>query len=251
MEQQLVQAFLDAYCGQPPVPSGLWQRWTLDPWVLTALAAGLAASFRARNGMAGRAAGAAAVAVLLVAFVSPLCALSSALFSARIAHHLLLVAVAAPLIAVALAGALPGGGGRLPLTLLATAHAAVFWLWHAPGPYVWSLSHPAAYWLMELTLLATAVAFWRAALDPGRHAAGLLALVATMAHMGLLAAVLTFAGSPLYAPHLTTTQAWGLTPLQDQQVAGLLMWTAGAVPYIAAAVAMLGTRLRLADGEPA
>jgi len=247
MEQQLVQAFLDAYCGQPPVPSGLWQRWNLDPWVLTALAAGLVASFRARNGMAGRAAGAAAVAVLLVAFVSPLCALSSALFSARIAHHLLLVAVAAPLIAIAL----PGGGGRLPLTLLATAHAAVFWLWHAPGPYVWSLSHPAAYWLMELTLLATAVAFWRAALDPGRHAAGLLALVATMAHMGLLAAVLTFAGAPLYAPHLTTTQAWGLTPLQDQQVAGLLMWTAGAVPYIAAAVAMLGTRLRLADGEPA
>lgn len=90
-------------------------------------------------------------------------------------------------------------------------------------------------------MLASAVWFWRAlAVRGGEAPTVAVALLATMTHMGMLGAILTFAGQPLYAPHLTTTLAWGLTPLQDQQLAGLAMWVLGALPYLGAALACLG-----------
>ena len=49
---------------------------------------------------------------------------------------------------------------------------------------------------------------------------------------GLLGALLTFAGRPLYAAHLSTTAAWGLTPLEDQQLAGLIMWIPASLIHL-------------------
>jgi putative membrane protein len=57
-----------------------------------------------------------------------------------------------------------------------------------------------------------------------------------MMQMGLLGAILSFAPEPAYLPHLATTQAWGLSPLADQQLAGAAMWTLGALPYLLAAL---------------
>ena len=90
----LWEAMSGIYCGPAPAPEGIWLRWNLHPPLLVALALLAAAVGR-------RPVGALAVAVLAVAFVSPLCALSAALFSARAVHHVLLVAVAAPLLAMA------------------------------------------------------------------------------------------------------------------------------------------------------
>ena len=115
----------------------------------------------------------------------------------------------------------------------------MFWVWHAPAAYGWALSNDAAYWLMQLSLLGSAVWFWsavRRASAPGAVAALLLAMVA----MGLLGALLTFTGQPVYAPHFLTTAAWGLTPLEDQQAAGLIMWAPAAAIYLAAALWVLG-----------
>src|SRR5690606_37992352 len=65
----------------------------------------------------------------LVLFITPFCALTVALFSARAAHHVVLIAVLAPL----LARAFPSSGrSRLPLPVLVALHAAIVWLWHAP-----------------------------------------------------------------------------------------------------------------------
>jgi putative membrane protein len=181
-----------------------------------------------------RAFGLGAMAVLLVGFVSPLCALSSALFSARTVHHVLLVGVAAPL----LAGALPVR--RYGSLVLATAvHATVFWAWHAPGAYAAALSNDGVYWMMQISLLASAIWFWasaRAATAP----AAVVALLAAMLAMGLLGAVLTFADRAVYAPHAYTTLAWGMTPLEDQQAAGLIMWAPAAALYLFAALWRLG-----------
>ena len=58
--------------------------------------------------------------------------------------------------------------------------------------------------------------------------------------MGLLGALITFAGQPLYAPHFFTTEPWGLSALEDQQVAGLIMWAPSAGLYLAAALAIAG-----------
>ena len=96
---------------------------------------------------------------------------------------------------------------------------------------------------MQASLLGSALGFWNAvrlAPIPG----AIVALLATMVQMGLLGALLTFAGSPLYAPHFATTAAWGLGPLEDQQLAGLIMWAPAAAVYLAAAVGVLAGVLR-------
>lgn len=213
------------YCGPAPFPAEIWSRWNLDPVLLAALA--LLALCLARSG-----AGRTAVLVLLVAFVSPLCALSSALFAARVVHHVLLVAVAAPL----LARALPArrAGGTLPGAFVLST--AVLWAWHLPAAYDLALSNHAAYWLMQITLIASATWFWRAVFAPGRAVVdSLVAVVAGFTQMGMLGAILTFAPRPLYSAHFAAPFEWGLTPLADQQLGGLLMWVPAGVPYAAAA----------------
>lgn len=215
------------YCGPAP-GAGEW-RWNLDPAVLAVLGVLVVLSL-----WRGRVLGLAAAGVLAVVFVSPLCALSSALFSARTVHHVLLVAVAAPLLAWTLPKRPVG-----PLVLAVAVQAAVLWAWHAPAAYEAALSSDGVYWLMQASLLGSAVWFWAAARAAPAPAA-VAALLAAMLAMGLLGALLTFAGQPIYAPHALTTLAWGLTPLQDQQAAGLIMWAPAAGLYLAAALVLLG-----------
>src|SRR3546814_6882199 len=88
---------------------------------------------------------------------------------------------------------------------------------------------------MQLSLLASAMAFW-AALRGASAPTAILLLLAMMVQMGLLGALITFAGAPLYAPHYATTMVWGLTPLEDQQLAGLIMWAPAAAFYLGAAL---------------
>ena len=67
--------------------------------------------------------------------------------------------------------------------------------------------------------------------------------------VGLLGALITFAGSPLYAPHWLTTQAWGFSPMEDQQIAGLVMWAPAAAAYLLVAVTILYRSLARADAR--
>lgn len=220
------------YCGAGPGPGEWLARWNFDPALIAVLIAALVASLRLGEG-AGRRSAVGAVVVLAVGFVSPLCALGSALFAARTVHHLLLLAVAAPL----LAWSLPRRGG--PLALATLVQAATLWTWHAPAAYGWALSHDAAYWFMQLSLLGAAAWFW-ATLRGASAPAAVGGLLIAMVTMGLLGALITFAGQPLYAPHLATTAAWGLSPLEDQQIAGLIMWAPASAIYLAAALGVLG-----------
>jgi putative membrane protein len=175
--------------------------------------------------------------MLLVAFVSPLCALTSGLFAARSAHHLLLVAVAGPLIGYALRVGRHGS-----LASLAIFHIMVFWLWHVPTAYGWAMSNDVVYWTVQLSLLGSAVWFWGAIFRGDNIAGEVGALIAVIGQMGLLGAILTFAPEALYAPHFLTTSLYGLSPLEDQQAAGLIMWVASLPLYLAAAVPVFARR---------
>jgi putative membrane protein len=148
-------------------------------------------------------------------------------------HHMALVLVMAPLLAFGVEPWLR----RVPAPLwTATAVAALtFWLWHAPAPYAAALSSVPVYALMQLTLLASATVFWLAVRRAG-PAAAMAAILATTVQMGLLGALITFAAQPLYPPHVASTLAWGVSPLEDQQLAGITMWAPGSVAYLVAAI---------------
>lgn len=231
------------YCGAAPDPATWLGRWNLDPVLLVALAAAVLLCLHLLRGER-RWAGLGACAVAVVIFISPLCALSSALFSARTVHHVLMVTVLAPLIAASL-----DRRGAAPLAA-ALGQGLVFWAWHAPMAYGWALSNDLAYWLMQATLLSSAVWFW-AALRNAASLTAVAALLIAMVLMGLLGALLTFAPAPLYAPHLQPAEAWGLGALGDQQAAGLIMWAPAAGVYLAEALRRLRWALGPARGGEA
>ncbi|MBB5710958.1 cytochrome c oxidase assembly protein [Sphingomonas xinjiangensis] len=223
------------YCGVAPGPGDLLARWNFDPLVLLTLAAATAAFLRwAPADTAQRRCFPAAMALCAVLFVSPLCAFTSALFSARVVHHLVLTAAVAPLLAWSWSGRAPGSLGTW-----VGLHAVIFWGWHSPPVYGWALSSDALYWLMQATLLGSAFALW-SAVRRATIAGAIAALLGSMVLMGLLGALITFAGAPLYAPHLVAPIAWGFTPLEDQQLAGLIMWVPGGGIYLLAALGMAG-----------
>lgn len=241
-------SFANAYCGPPPLPDDLWERWNLDPWVISALLLVLALVWFRPATARDRWVATGAVSILALIFVSPLCALTVALFSARVVHHVLLVALAAPLLAWALWRRSEAMARLLaPLALL---HTAIFWLWHAPDAYVWALSSTAGYWLMQVTLLGSAVALW-AALFSTSSARAIVTLLFLTVQMGLLGALLVFSAQPLYPPHFATTIAFGLDPLIDQQLAGLIMWVPASLPYLFAALVRLLAVLDPAEEQKA
>ncbi|MBI5132880.1 MAG: cytochrome c oxidase assembly protein [Rhodopseudomonas palustris] len=245
---------LDPYCGAAPLPAEWLGRWNLDPVLIAALVGfgalhlGLLRRERVASSvdMDSRMLSAAtAWSLLAVLFVSPLCALTSALFSARVAHHAILVAVVAPLLVLAWPRRpMPATIGRASGTAAFIVHMVLLWLWHAPAPYAAALGDPRIFWVMELSLLGSAIWLWSAVLSPAARLGGALALLlGSVVQMGLLGAVITFARTPLYDAHLGVTTPWGLGALQDQQLAGLIMWVPASIPYLAAALALLASRL--------
>lgn len=171
-----------------------------------------------------------ALAWLLVfaLFVSPLCALTIALFSAGITHHALLMMVIAPLLVPAMPRGWRSPLGMLPALMLSSV---VLWLWHVPDFYAATFGHKAIYWAMQASLLGSACWLWLALLRGPPLLSGGMALVSSI-QMGLLGALLVFAPQPLYLPHLSTTASFGLTPLEDQQLAGLILWVPANVPLL-------------------
>jgi putative membrane protein len=234
------------YCGAPATPLDLWARWTLEPGLLAGLAIlGLLATVRPSE----RGSALAGWSLLLIAFASPLCALSMALFSARIGQHLLLTLIAAPLL-------VQGFGlsrWRLPPLSAAAVFGALFWLWHAPAPYAATLGSDLIYWTMHLSLLGAACALWAALL--GAPLAGLgkaaFAAVATGAQMSLLAVILLVSAEPWHAWHIAGARPWGLTALADQQIAAGLMWVCGALAMGVIAASTAGLWMRRVEAETA
>jgi len=237
-------ASIIAYCGPAAIPDDLWTRWNLDPLLIGILAA-LAIVIGGGRSSDARA-GWAAIMLMLIIFVSPLCAMSSALFSVRVLHHVLLIAAVAPLLALAFP---QRKISSLPIAVLVAVNAVVLWLWHAPGLYTWGLASVPAYWLMQISLLGSAWLLWRAILAPTQPGTALMALAATIGQMGLLGALIVFAPRPLYLVHLASTASWGMAPLTDQQLAGLLMWVPAMLPYLGVGLWIAWSSLR--SSEPA
>ena len=243
----------------------------LDPWVAVPLAASIAlyttglARLWARAGI-GRSvslwqAGAFTLGwiVLLGALVSPLHEYGEHLFYAHMIEHELLMAVAAPLLALSrplgvflsalpkpwrqvLISAAHSSGvaamwrfamSPLNATLL---HAIAIWVWHIPVLLDGTLVNESLHRLQHISFLGTALIFWWAIVRrPVRdYGLGALHVFATMVHTGLLGALLTLAPRVLYVRQTADAPLFGLTPLDDQQLAGLIMWVPGGALYLLA-----------------
>lgn len=213
------------YCGPAPDPAALLNAWNLDPLLLVVLAGALGYGLMFSP---NRQASLFGWAGLMIAFVSPLCALTVALFSARSLHHLLLLTMIAPL----LARALPELGRRVPAAAALALTGFALILWHLPPVYDLVWRSPVAYWFMQALLLLPAIVFWSAVMRLAKRdifaASGQLAALAGL--MGFIGAVLTFAPRILYPQHGLAPFDFGLDPLRDQQLGGLLMWAPGLLP---------------------
>jgi putative membrane protein len=241
------------------LPAELLGRWNLDPILLAALVAiALAYEFGARrSGYDSRRIllFRAGWAITAAALISPLCPLSVSLFAARISQHMILCLLGAPLVALgrpatalwrafaSTGSPFAAGAAASKMSMVAAGFFAVLlWYWHAPTPYEITFGSALVYWLMHLTLYGSALWLWSTLLSraTGQAAAWTLAagLFSTV-QMGLLGALVTLAPSAIYRPHFLTTYAWGLTPLQDQQIGGAIMWVPGCVVFLVAALAEL------------
>jgi putative membrane protein len=252
-----LQVALIPYCGLPPAPADFWARWNFDPILICALV--VCAGAYARKAAAARRRGHPIVVwrqtsfylgwtITAFALISPLCPLSVSLFAARVGQHVILALIGAPLVAAGrpfarienVSSRMTESRGVAPLCA-AALFAAFIWFWHAPAPYAETFRNSFVYWSMHVSVYGAALWLWTSLIDapPTKAMHVVLAGLFSSIQMGFLGALITFAPRALYTPHLFTTAAWNLTPLEDQQLGGAIMWVPGCVIFLAISMLIL------------
>src|SRR5437667_331667 len=136
-------------------------------------------------------------------------------------------------------------------------YAVALITWHLPGPYNAALEIHGWHIVEHLVLLATAVLAWwpvasASTLAPRLHyGAQILYLFAFGMPMTVVAAMITGAEQVLYPFYGAAPRLWGLTPLADQRLGGVIMWVpAGVIPLLAFTVVFFRWAAAEADEEP-
>jgi putative membrane protein len=129
-------------------------------------------------------------------------------------------------------------------------YGLALWVWHLPALYDAALADDAIHTVQHLCFFGTAALFWWGILH-GRHGrlgygAAVIYVFATTMHCGLLGALITVSPHVWYPPYLVEHPG-GLTPLEDQQLAGLLMWIPASMTFVAAGLFLFAEWLRHSD----
>lgn len=201
------------------------------------------------------------VLILAAAWLGPLPSLAQRSFAAHMAMHVSVIAIAAPLLAVGLAGGradpvlkAPALFAPLPASVI---ELVVVWAWHAPALHHAARHHAALLVVEQASFLAAGLLVWLAAFGGdgsrrARAAAGVGGLLLTSMHMTLLGVLLAGAARPLYLHGAFAGPApFGLAPLQDQHLGGVLMLAVGGTAYLAGALVLLTGLLRERRGGAA
>ena len=246
--------------GRPIEWHDLWQSWTLDPGTVIGLL--LFAFLYGRGARRNRGVFRRQMLcfwsgwiILAAALVSPIHSLGEVLFSVHMVQHEILMVVAAPLLVASrplvpmlwglplesrrLVGRLskPNTAWRL-LTHPMTAwwiHAAALWLWHIPILFQATIRNDWIHAAQHLSFLGSALLFWYSlfyAHGRSSYGASALYIFSTGVHTSILGALLMFSSTPWYTVYEITTHAWGLTPLEDQQLGGVIMWIPAGLVYL-------------------
>jgi putative membrane protein len=256
--------------------------WTFDPWILMPLlisaslyAAGVFVLWRRVGWGRGIQSWQAAAYVvgwlaLAVALVSPLHWLGEHLFTFHMIEHEIVMVLAAPLVAAArpLGALLWGLPKRLRLSLTrllrmrpaarlwrvltrplnaTVLHGVAIWFWHAPLPFDAAVTHVAVHRLQHLSFLLTALLFWWSLIRRADYGVAVGHLFVTMLHTSVLGALMALAPRVLYQAQTADALHWGLTPLEDQQLAGVMMWVPAGTVYAGAALAFAALWISKSD----
>jgi putative membrane protein len=275
----------EAHTTEAVAPDRLLDAWKADPWVLiAALVAGwlYARGIGHLNEMGTRtgrgplvgpariAAFSAGLLTLVLALSSPLDTATATIFSAHMIQHVLLVAVAPPLILLGLPttvflNGVPRGWRRplatLPhripglavllgvLTMPAVAwlvHAGTLWAWHIPWLYDAAVQNERLHAVEHATFVITAFLYWWTIVPAGAHtrnalgpAMGILSVFAMGMQSAALGIILTFWSTPIYPVYVGRSELWHISALSDQRLAGLIMWIPAGSVYVVAALMLL------------
>jgi putative membrane protein len=138
---------------------------------------------------------------------------------------------------------------RATLPLAAVLQLATLWTWHTPTALVAAHHSALLSSLMHVSLLGVSVAFWAAVLSPRQTVwRSILALLATAKALCLAGVVLVFSRRPFYSG-IGNPEVWGLSPLEDQQLAGLLMVSSCALIQVTAAIVLFARWLASCDAS--
>ena len=193
---------------------------------------------------------------LAAAWFGPLPQLAHQAFFAHMTMHMAVVAIAAPLLAIGIAGVKLDPLRRVSVPFApipaSVVELMVVWAWHTPGLHH-AARHTASGFLAEQgTFLLSSLLVWVSAFGgnpvdrANRNAAGVVALLLTSMHMTLLGALLALSPRPLYS-HARGLS--GLTPLDDQQLGGAIMLLAGGLSYLLGGVLLAAGLLRTGTRE--
>jgi putative membrane protein len=264
--------------------------WVFDPIVLISLLAAGALYVRGVSRLwrnAGRGHGvrrwqvacfAGGWVALVLALLSPIAAISDFLFSVHMTQHEILILVAAPLLVLGrpltpfLWSFAPGWRLRVgrwsrnrywsavwrALTGVVTVwllHGLALWVWHVPALYQAAVRSPAIHAFEHVCFLATACLFWWALIH-GRYGrigygVAVVFVFATAMHSGALGALITFAPRVWYPLYAGRAMRSGADPLEDQQLAGLIMWIPFGIVFVILALALFAAWLGEAERRTA
>jgi putative membrane protein len=247
--------------------------WTFDPWIVTPLLM-LAALYAIGSLVVHRRSARQAHRIwqtvafwsgwltLAGSLTSPLHWLGEHLFTFHMVEHEILMAISAPLLVVAnpvgrLLWGLPrrarvdvGRAMRRPIVTkiwqwvsvgghATVLHGVAIWAWHAPILFDAAVTNIALHRAQHLSFFLTAVLFWWSVLRRDDSGAGAWHVFITMLHTSVLGALMALAPRVIYGAQTATAFEWGLTPLEDQQLAGIIMWIPAGTIYAGAALALL------------
>jgi len=248
--------------------------WTFDPWIVVPLLLSgalytIGASMLWQRTIGGRGvrlardvAYGAGWLTLAGALVSPLHWLGERLFTFHMIEHEIVMAVSAPFFVMArpvgaMLWALPrqlrlgvARSVRAPasrgvwtwLTGASNAtliHGIAIWIWHAPVLFDAAVTSVAVHRVQHLSFFGTALLFWWSMLRRSDFGVAAWHLFITMLHMSILGALMALSPRVLYLAQTATAAEWGVTPLEDQQLAGIVMWVPAGTIYAGAAIVMM------------
>lgn len=258
----------------------LWGWWTWDPFVLFGLALSAFLYTKGLRQLWKRAgvgqgirkweAGAFAAGWLsvVIALVSPLDPLSDILFSAHMAQHEVLMLISAPLLVLGRTllaflwafenRSLPQSSRTLSVWHAVTnplvvwvLHALALWVWHVPSLYEAALRDEFVHAVQHLSFFVTASLFWWSLVHGrfGRIGYGMAVfyVFTTAVHSSILGALLTVAPRLWYPIYEARTMRWNLDALEDQQLAGLLMWVPAGAIFLVLGLALFAAWLGEAE----